>query len=152
LAGSSVPSSGRDSWQLDPALKVVYFLNVDNTWKMPDMWPFHGRELRIRQNFRLDNDLSLSMRREKQSISTNVLSDSGSDVYELINQLGYDVLDNVKIKLTLAQKLFSSLNAATAVNQTGNYYSVTIKLGLEAIFCCWLRPARRSRRPLRRWA
>jgi hypothetical protein len=134
LAGSTVPSSGRDSWQLDPALKVVYFLNVDNTWKMPDMWPFHGRELRIRQNFRLDNDLTLSMRREKQSISTNVLSDSGSDVYELINQLGYDVLDNVKIKLTLAQKLFSSLNAAAAVNQTGNYYSVTVKLGLEAIF------------------
>lgn len=134
LGGSSVPTSGQNSWELDPLLKLVYFLKVDRPWKLPDMWPFYGRELRIRQNFQFDNQFSVAIKHSSQSQSSNALADTGSNTYSLSNQLGYDVLDNVKMNLAVVQSYVDNLNAAEAVNLTGSYYSVTLKLGLEAIF------------------
>lgn len=134
LPGQSQPVSSRETWQLTPAFKLVYFLDVNRLWKMPDVWPFHGRELRIRQSFRLDNDLSLAMRREKQQVTSQALPESGSDTYTMLNQLGYDVMDNVKMKFSVEQRFFNALNAQQAVNLGGNYYSIALKLGLEAIF------------------
>ena len=127
-------ASKRDSSTTTPAMKLVYFLKVDRPWKLPDMWPFYGRELRIRQDFRLDNDLSAQYRRDSQNLTTASQGATGSDLYTLTNRLGYNVLDNVKLNFTLEQKLYSDINSQSVVNRSGDYYSIKFELGLEATF------------------
>jgi hypothetical protein len=135
LTDSNAPTSHRGSSQLDPSIKLVYFLKLDKAVKLWDVWPFYGRELRIKQNFRLDNDLTASLRRDSQNATNNTLPDTGSDVYELVNTLGYDVLDNVKMNFSIDEKLFNSLTAGQDLRAgSGSYYSFTLKLGLEAVF------------------
>jgi hypothetical protein len=120
---------------MEPSVKLTYFLNLDKPWKMPDMWPFNGRELRIKQNFRLDNRLTASLRRETQGVLLNQPTESGSDTYTLLNQVGWDLLENVKTNFTLEQKYFHDIFATSNVaNQSSDYYTIQVKLGLEATF------------------
>ena len=137
IDGSDVSTGERDTSMLEPAIKWVYFLNVDRPWKMPDMWPFYGREMRIKQNFRLDNDLDAQYRRDTQTTNTSALPATDTDLYSLRNQLGYNVLDNVTLNFVLTQTLFqdkSTLVDGQALAQNRDYYSIKVELGLEARF------------------
>jgi len=118
----------------EPDIRLVYFLNVDRAFKMPDFWPFYGRELKVKQAFRLDNDLDLQFKSGTQTLSNATLPQSGSNTYALRNQLSYNVLDNVKINFGIEQRLYNNLYANDAINQSGNYYSFKISLGVEATF------------------
>jgi hypothetical protein len=127
----------RNTSSLEPSIKWVYFLNMDRPWKMPDMWPFYGRELRIRQNFRLDNDLGVVYTRNSQDASSGVLPAVSTDLYSLRNQLGYNVLDNVTLNFILDQRLFqdhSTLADGQPLAESRDYYAIKFELGLEARF------------------
>jgi hypothetical protein len=101
------------------------------------MWPFYGRELRIRQNFRLDNDLDMIFRRDSQSANSSVLPAVSQDTYSLRNQLGYNVLDNVTLNFILDQKIFqdkSTLDGGRPLAESRDFYAIKFELGLEARF------------------
>jgi hypothetical protein len=135
--GQETEVGRRNTSSLEPGIKWVYFLNLDHPWKMPDMWPFYGRELRIRQNFRLDNDFGVVYRRDSQSANTAVLPAVSTDLYSLRNQLGYNVLDNVTLNFILDQKLFqdkSTLSNGQPLAESRDYYAIKFELGLEARF------------------
>jgi hypothetical protein len=127
--------TGSDMNQMwEPDIKLVYFLNVDHSFKMWDVWPFYGKELKVKQQFRLDNDLDLQFKTGSQTLSTANLPNSGSNSYSLRDQVTYNVLDNLKVNFALQQKLYNNSYANQAINQTGNYYSIQISLGAEATF------------------
>jgi hypothetical protein len=134
VVGVKAPTSGRSSWELGPALKLVYFLDVNKTYKLWDLWPFYGRELRVKQNFRLDNDFNIVMRRDKQNLTTANLPETGTDIYGLRNQIGYNVLDNVKMNFIVDQQYYHNVQGEQAINRTGDYYQIKLELGLEATF------------------
>jgi hypothetical protein len=129
-----IETSTSTSSTQSPALKLVYLLQVDKPVKLWDVWPFNGRELRIRQNFRLDNDLWADYVRRAQKGNNATQSESGSDTYGLRNQLSYNVLDNVKLNFILEQKLYNDASSQKALNTSGDYYSIKFELGLEATF------------------
>lgn len=133
--GTTELLSGTDFNQLwEPDIRLVYFLNVDHIFRMPDFWPFYGRELKVKQTFRLDNDLDMQFKTGAQTLSTANLPQTGSNTYTLRDQLSYNVLDNVKINLGIEQSLYNNLYANNAINQAGNYYSFKLSLGVEATF------------------
>jgi len=132
--GSSQQTGGDMNQMWEPDIKLVYFLNVDHSFKMWDLWPFYGKELKVKQQFRLDNDLDMQFKTGSQSLSTANLPNSGNDTYSLRDQVTYNVLDNLKVNFALQQKLYNNTYASQAINQTGNYYSIQISLGAEATF------------------
>ena len=129
---------GRQSTNsLNPAVKWVYLLDVDRPWKLPDMWPFYGRELRIRQKFRLDNDVGVVYQRNSQSANSSLLPATSTDLYSLRNQVSYNVLDNVTLNFILTQQVFqdnSTLATGQALVANRSFYSIKIEMGLEARF------------------
>jgi hypothetical protein len=133
--GGQAQETGGDMNQMwEPDIKLVYFLNVDHLFKMPDFWPFYGHELKVKQAFRLDNDLDMQFKVGTQALSNANLPQSGSNTYILRDQLSYNVLDNVKLNFGLEQHLYQNLYASSAINQAGNYYSFKLSLGVEATF------------------
>jgi hypothetical protein len=115
---------------------LVYFLNVDRAFKTPDFgfWPFYGKELKVKQVFRLDNDLNMQIKSGRQTVTNANLQGSGSKTYSLRNQLSYNVLDNVKVNFGLEQRLYNNDYANEAINQVGNQYTIKLSLGVEATF------------------
>ena len=133
-SGVSQKTGDDSNTMWEPDLKLVYFLNVDKVFKMPDFWPFYGKELKVKQQFRLDNDLDMQFKSGQQHLTSANLPDSGSDLYSLRNQVTYNVLDNLKVDFAIQQKLYNNHYANQAINQTGNYYSIQLSLGAEATF------------------
>jgi hypothetical protein len=130
-------SSTNEKNEFHPSLKWVYLLSVDRPWKLPDLWPFNGRELRIRQNFTLDNLLDATFSRSNQTVSSAALPATATDRYGMTNTIGYNVLDNVKLNFILIQEIFqdnSTLANGQAVVNDRDYYSFRFELGLEAKF------------------
>jgi hypothetical protein len=135
--GESKVANTRKSSDLSPEINWVYLLSVDRPWKLPDMWPFYGRELRIRQNFQLDNRLSALLHRDTQEVTYASPTLTSQDTYTLRNVIGYNVLDNVKINFILEQKMFqdrSKLSTGADLAENRDYYSIKFELGLEAVF------------------
>jgi hypothetical protein len=120
-----------------PGIKWVYLLSVDRPWKLPDMWPFYGRELRIHQNFRLDNDFNAAFQDGKQDGNVGIPRSTSTQTYSMRNQLGYNVLDNVTLNFTLNQTVFkdgSTLTGGQVLADNRDYYAIKIEMGLEARF------------------
>jgi hypothetical protein len=109
-----------------PALRMTYFLKFDNPVRLWNFWPFYGRELRLTQSFKLDNDLSLELKNETYPTFD---SDISNDTYTLYNQISYNVMQNLNVRFNLTQKWFFDHR-----NDEMNFYSIRMLLGMELLF------------------
>ncbi len=114
----------------EPSVRLAYFLTIDKRIRLYDFWPFNGRELVIKQSFKLDNDLFMTIRRDKQR-STRAVPDVSTELYTLRNQLSYNLLENVSFRFLIEQKMYQD---HTLIEQVNDFYSFKLELGLEATF------------------
>jgi hypothetical protein len=131
---SGSAASTADTYTLTPGMRLVYLLTMSKPIRLPEFWPFYGKELRLKQAIRLDNDLHVTLTQSSQYGSEAVLPTTGSQLYTLINTLSYNVLDNVKINFSLEQDLLNDPYANDAINQPAGYYELKLSLGMEATF------------------
>jgi hypothetical protein len=113
----------------EPSIQINYYINVDKVMKLWDIWPFNGRELKIKQAFKLDNSLtaSLSSQQQPQLIGSNTAL--SSQIYTLLDQVTYNILENVQGNISLENKLSYFQGGAPR-----DSYSLRLTLGLAATF------------------
>ncbi|MGH7441680.1 MAG: hypothetical protein ACREKE_03285, partial [bacterium] len=127
-------SGNSDTISLTPGLRLVYLLNMTRPIRLPNFWPFYGREMRLAQTVRLDNNLQATINDSYQNATSATLQSTASNLFTLTNTVAYNVLQNVQADLSLEQDYMQDPNAAQAINQTGGYYSIKVTLGAEATF------------------
>jgi hypothetical protein len=134
VGDTSTEASDQTTWTLTPGVRVVYLITMAKPYRLPEFWPFNGREMKLTQAVRFDNDFHVAITQSHQDATTSTLEDTASYLYTLVNQLSYNVLDNVKVNFSLEQNYDDDPYASQAVNQPGGYYSLKISLGMEATF------------------
>lgn len=115
-------------FQMDPQMTVNYVLRVDKTMKMWDIWPFNGRELKIKQSFELYNTLTYNFYNESRPTLTGG-GDIGSRKYEMTNRVKYNVLENVEVNFTLLNQLNQNIGGPPTDN-----YQLGFSAGVAATF------------------
>ncbi len=112
----------------EPIVTANYFLDISKTVKLWDFWPFNGRQLRIKQSFKLDNSLGMRLESSGQEQQINI-QQTDKQTYTLRNAVSYNMLDNVTGSLELRQDAVRDL-----VQPSNNFYSLSFTLGLRATF------------------
>ena len=128
------PPIKSSSYTLVPGIRLVYLITMSKPIRLPNFWPFYGREMRLKQAIRFDNDFHVTINGATQDASQASLPNTGSELYTLIDQLSYNVLENVKFNLGLEENLLEDPYASAQINQPGGYYTIKASVGLEATF------------------
>jgi hypothetical protein len=124
--GMANVNNWRDKY--NPALRTTYILNMTKPWKLPDFWPFYGRELKFTQAFRLNNDFLAEYINNHSDMASDVTK-LNTTQYTLNNSASYNVLTNLQINFMMSNIWFTNVDQGLL-----NYYSITLKLGVVATF------------------
>jgi hypothetical protein len=113
---------------MDPQLTVNYVWRVDKTMKLWDIWPFNGRELKIKQSFELYNTLGYNFYSESRPTLAGG-DDLWTKKYELTDRVKYNVLENVEVNFTLLNQMNESHGGLPTDN-----YQFGVTAGVAAKF------------------
>ncbi len=127
-------ASVNNTLSLTPAMEWVYIYNMTKPIRLPNFWPFYGREMRLSQALRFDNKLTATINDAYQNGTAANLENTASDLYTLVNSISYNVLQNVRINFSFEQDFMMDPYANQAINQPGGYYSIKASLGADASF------------------
>jgi len=132
--GDPLPTSDSSTFSLSPGVRLVYLWSMSRPWRLPNFWPFYGREMRLTQALRFDNNLTAVLTSSNQNATEATLENTASNLYTLNNTVSYNVLDNVKANFSIEQDYMVDPYASEAINEPGGYYSLKVSLGAEATF------------------
>jgi len=132
--GDPTPTSDSSSFSLSPGVRLVYLWSMSHPIRLPNFWPFYGREMRLTQALRFDNNLTAVLTSSNQNATEATLENTASNLYTLNNTVSYNVLDNVKANFSIEQDYMVDPYASEAINEPGGYYSLKVSLGAEATF------------------
>jgi hypothetical protein len=110
------------------AIRSTYMLNLSKPLKLPDFWPFYGRELKFTQAIRLNNDVTADLV-SNDSVGDNHLSALNTSLYSINDGVSYNVLTNFQLTFTMKNEWFKNNTI-----QYQDYYAITLKLDAVATF------------------